>query len=1180
MKKLLPCLAACAAGAIAAVPIQATAYESVVGGLTWQYYVDTDEDGDATAYVEDVYQRDANGNYVSIYDTLTTLTIPDSFTAVVTNGNDYATKEEIFDAEGNFISNKWTVVESSKEVKTVTATVTSVSLWDTSFGNSLKSVTFPDSVEYIDGNFDSTNLTSVTMAEDAEFSRSTFEGSPWFDGLKDGDFVIRNGTLLAYYGDATSVTVPEGVTEIGSYAFARWYNGGSTNLTSVTLPSTLEYIGYEAFSGCEALTSIAIPEGVYSIGGSAFSSCYKLASVSLPSTLQSIDSYAFSGCGELTAITIPEGVKYIYYEAFSGCSKLASVSLPSTLKYIGYEAFYGCGALKSIVIPEGVDSIGSYAFSYCEKLASVTLPSTLESIGYRTFSECPALASIAIPEGVTYIGSYAFYGCNALKSIALPASLEDLDSYAFGYCTNLTTVTGTGANLDYVARSAFYGTPAYENQTNGIVRLGPVVFGYRGDSAATLTIPEGVTYICSYAFEDYGRKGRWEDVYDEEENYIDTVYIDESVPCALTLPASLKVIEYSAFGDSAVKTVTGGANVTEVGSYAFGGTPWMDAIYESADDPAVKFEFMRIGKVIIGFKGALPATLTLPDDVTSVKVDFGDWNSRTNVTVVNVGVGEKYIGEAFAYLPNLATVSGSAVCGLGYDAFYRCYCLTDVDLSVPSLEIDNDEMFGYCTNLVNVTFTYIDDDDDEDDGDEDGDFYVHSGAFEDCPKLATFKVLRSGYRLTGWEGLEDDAFADSLDTFRLYHIYPSSRWVDEYYDEEAGEWVNVYEPYTGYSSIGFRPVWKKVLRNAESDGAYSSGAAATYMGWIDAEDGGLAGAVTLKVMKGRNGVAKATATVTLVGERKVTIKGTIDANGLGQGDLAGLVLGANGLSGTIKVKGVSYEIDGARDVTKTRGDSEQAVLNGLKGKVWTLAFFPAGSYDELPMDARGFIGLSVTMAAKGNTKVTGTLPNGARVNAKGTAIVGGDTCCVPVVYTKGKDSFGFVLWFDRSGNALDVTEISNWKSTGAGFSVALELDAFDALSPITGTTAFHVDQDDLPEIDGVLTEFLPVDEPVTAGSRWTVNKAATIKYKKGVFDQAAYDKGVAAGKTNASALRLTYTAKTGVFKGTFKVYTLQAGKLKKLSAKVNGVVCDGIGYGYAQIRKVGSFPIFVGELDD
>ena len=89
--------------------------------------------------------------------------------------------------------------------------------------------------------------------------------------------------------------------------------------------------------------------------------------------------------------------------------------------------------------------------------------------------------------------------------------------------------------------------------------------------------------------------------------------------------------------------------------------------------------------------------------------------------------------------------------------------------------------------------------------------------------------------------------------------------------------------------------------------------------------------------------------------------------------------------------------------------------------------------------------------------------------------------------------------------------------------------------------------------------------------KWTKVKEGVVPL---VMD-AATGKGLVVdtskGKTNLSALKLTYTPKKGTFKGTFKVYELQYGakntKLKKYTIKVNGVVVGGVGYGVATSKK-------------
>ena len=52
-------------------------------------------------------------------------------------------------------------------------------------------------------------------------------------------------------------------------------------------------------------------------------------------------------------------------------------------------------------------------------------------------------------------------------------------------------------------------------------------------------------------------------------------------------------------------------------------------------------------------------------------------------------------------------------------------------------------------------------------------------------------------------------------------------------------------------------------------------------------------------------------------------------------------------------------------------------------------------------------------------------------------------------------------------------------------------------------------------------------------------------------------------KSPISEMKLAYTPKTGIFKGAFKIYAVQDGKLKKFTVRVVGVVVDGKGQGSA-----------------
>ena len=116
----------------------------------------------------------------------------------------------------------------------------------------------------------------------------------YYDDLKN---MIERGE------DFTSITIPNGVTEIGEGAFS--YCG---SLTSITIPDGVTSIGNYAFFGCESLASVTVPGSVTSIGEGAFGSIF-LVNVTIGSTGHAVSGiyvYAFygdSGTGTLTVYT-------------------------------------------------------------------------------------------------------------------------------------------------------------------------------------------------------------------------------------------------------------------------------------------------------------------------------------------------------------------------------------------------------------------------------------------------------------------------------------------------------------------------------------------------------------------------------------------------------------------------------------------------------------------------------------------------------------------------------------------------------------------------------------------------------------------------------------------------------------------------------------------------------------
>lgn len=91
------------------------------------------------------------------------------------------------------------------------------------------------------------------------------------------DFEVNHSVVTRYYGLSTDVTVPEGVAEIGPYAFLN-----CRRICSITLPDGVTRIAASAFSKCISLERIKIPGSVTAISQDAFQDCRRLSIVEYP----------------------------------------------------------------------------------------------------------------------------------------------------------------------------------------------------------------------------------------------------------------------------------------------------------------------------------------------------------------------------------------------------------------------------------------------------------------------------------------------------------------------------------------------------------------------------------------------------------------------------------------------------------------------------------------------------------------------------------------------------------------------------------------------------------------------------------------------------------------------------------------------------------------------------------
>lgn len=131
-----------------------------------------------------------------------------------------------------------------------------------------------------------------------------------------------NGVLTEYRGSDGKVFIPDGVVEIGEFAFY-----GNANLNKVTISDSVSVIDKGAFA-YSGLNEISLPNSVTYIGASAFEGCSDLTVANFGGGITSIDSGAFYGCSALTYVLIPNNVTFIGDKAFADCVNLKEVILP------------------------------------------------------------------------------------------------------------------------------------------------------------------------------------------------------------------------------------------------------------------------------------------------------------------------------------------------------------------------------------------------------------------------------------------------------------------------------------------------------------------------------------------------------------------------------------------------------------------------------------------------------------------------------------------------------------------------------------------------------------------------------------------------------------------------------------------------------------------------------------
>lgn len=351
--------------------------------------------------------------------------------------------------------------------------------------DSISRLYIPASVEQIDryAFTDCMLLTHITVDP----------ANPVYDSRQDCNAIIHSATDELLWGcmesddpAKTVLIIPQGVKRIADYAFANRpfpsisYAGANPRQSPTTLylPSSVESIGVQAFTGLNKLKQLIIRGSATQIISGEYGQIAPLGvyqkKIYVPvGTLDvyksgDLGDYSQSYSNEILELPSYTELGYSFNDKTMEAAVLSGdpdedglLEIPATASFFGEEfqvtgigdrAFYNRYDIVSVNASNAITHVGKEAFDRTTWLQEQ--PEGLFYVGrvaYKYLGSCPR--SVEVREGTTELAYRVFYDQRDLEEIILPESLEAIREGAMKNCGYLTSLT-IPASVKVIERSA------------------------------------------------------------------------------------------------------------------------------------------------------------------------------------------------------------------------------------------------------------------------------------------------------------------------------------------------------------------------------------------------------------------------------------------------------------------------------------------------------------------------------------------------------------------------------------------------------------------------------------------------------------------------------------------------------------------------------------------------------